>query len=133
LRTEEILRRARSLVGAGFRPQGRDPLTGLDCVGVVLRVFEIPAALVPRDYRLRGAHTAEIETTLSNWFWRVEDSCGGDILLFEISSEQSHLGVNCGRSFVHADASLRRVVETPMPPRWPVAAAYRRRRFSQPD
>jgi hypothetical protein len=133
LAAEEIVERARALVGGRFRPQGRDPLVGLDCVGVVLRALEIPAALVRRNYHLRGDYRAEIQTLLSKWFWKVGEGHAGDILLFEISSEQCHLGVNCGRSFVHADALLRRVVETPMPPRWPVAATYRGRRFSQPD
>lgn len=135
LMSDEIIGRARSLVGVKFRPQGRDPLTGLDCVGVILRATAIPDSLVRRDYRLRGAHSAEIESALSRWFFRLDSnqSCRGDIMLFGISSEQSHLGVNCGGSFIHADASLRRVVETPMPPLWPIAAQYRLRTSSKPD
>ena len=51
----------------------------------------------------------------------------GDLLLMAVAEDQLHLGVLTLRGFVHADARLRRVVETPGLPRWPVIAIYRRR------
>lgn len=123
----DIVERARSLVEVRFQPQGRDPATGLDCVGVVLWTFGIPPERVRRDYRLRGTHGAEIGPVLSRWFTRIDpmQSCAGDVMLFAVRETQAHLAINCAGTFIHADASLRRVVETPMPPAWPIAGAFR--------
>ena len=49
LRGHRIARRARSLVGVRFRPQGRDPMLGLDCVGAAAAAAEEPACRLPRD------------------------------------------------------------------------------------
>jgi len=131
----DILERARALCGVRFRPQGRDPATGLDCVGIVVRVFGIPTELVRRDYRLRGPHGVEIGRVISRWFRRIDPShsCSGDVLHFAVSGSQDHLAIVCGPTFIHADASLRRVVETPMPAAWPIAGAFRSRSLQQPD
>jgi hypothetical protein len=41
--------------------------------------------------------------------------------------QQIHLGIRTAAGFVHAHAGIRRVVETPGTPAWPILAAYRRR------
>jgi murein DD-endopeptidase / murein LD-carboxypeptidase len=119
--------RARGLVGVRFRPQGRDPATGLDCVGVVLQVFEIPAERVRRDYRLTGNRANEIEAELSRYFEPVRrtESRAGDVVLCSLRTGQLHLAVHCGCSFVHADARARRVVEMPGAPQWRILGTYR--------
>jgi cell wall-associated NlpC family hydrolase len=123
------VQRARSLVGVPFRPQGRDPATGLDCIGLVLCAFEIPELGVRRDYRLAGNDTSELDGELRRFFRR--RSAGrreaGDVILCITGRGQCHLAVECGGSFIHADARLRRVVETPGSPPWGLAAAYRRK------
>lgn len=128
-RNNHIVRRARALVGSRFRAQGRDPATGLDCVGVILSAFSIPAEGVARDYRLRGPHRSRIEAALLARFRRVSsrDKRCGDVLLCAAAADQIHLAIDCGGSFVHADAKLRAVVETPGEPKWPVVAVYRLR------
>ena len=128
-RTEEIVRRARSLVGVRFRSQGRDPTVGLDCVGVILNVFDIGAAGVRRDYRLRGSHGDEVEMALAAHFRRVRlaQGQGGDVILLAVREDQPHLAIHCGKSFIHADARLRRVVETPGEPLWPTSGIFRTR------
>jgi cell wall-associated NlpC family hydrolase len=125
--TEDIIRRARSLAGSPFRPQGRDPQTGLDCVGLILRVFQIDATHVRRDYRLRGEHLSELDETLSNHFERVPAAmkAAGDVLLCRVRQGQAHLAIECGGSIIHADAKLRRVVERRGSCAWPVIAAFR--------
>jgi cell wall-associated NlpC family hydrolase len=131
----EIVSRARSLAGVKFRPQGRDPATGLDCVGVLLWTFGIASELVRRNYRVRGAHRSEIEQTIQRWFAPIE--CDqlrpGDVALFTIAASQSHLAISCGSSLIHADASLRKVVETPMPGGWALTRAFRSQSIRQPD
>jgi cell wall-associated NlpC family hydrolase len=123
---DHVIRRARALVGTPFRPQGRDPRIGLDCIGLALCVFGIPADAVRRDYRMRGLHRQPIEAGLKQWFQPVREIESGDLLLCEVSQEQMHLAIRCADSFIHADARLRRVVETPGSPCWPIARAFRR-------
>jgi lipoprotein Spr len=120
---------ARALVGAWFRPQGRDFRTGLDCVGLVLATFDIVDHAIRRNYRLRGDHRAEMEARLKFHFQRVR-SCNrhpGDVLLLVVASNQFHLAVQTDRGFVHADAKQGRVIETPGDPKWPIAGTFRKR------
>jgi hypothetical protein len=51
----------------------------------------------------------------------------GDLMLLVPGSDQVHLAVRTGEGFVHAHAGIRRVVETPGIPEWPLVAVYRRR------
>ena len=120
--------RALALVGTPFRAQGRGP-AGLDCVGLVLAACDLPQGLARDDYQLRGDHRGEIMGALGARFRRVNPARRrvGDLLLMAVAEDQLHLGVLTPRGFVHADARLRRVVETPGLPRWPVIAIYRRR------
>lgn len=130
-----IVERARSLVGVKFRPQGRDPATGLDCVGVLLWTFGIAPELVRRNYRIRGAHRSEIEETIRRWFAPVDRGQlrPGEVALFTIGASQSHLAITCGGTLIHADARLRKVVEAPMRAAWALTAAFRSRSLAEPD
>jgi hypothetical protein len=122
----EHAERARALVGTRFRPQGRD-LNGLDCIGVVLATFGIPADDVPRDYQLRGGRKQELIERLGKTLRKVRKLKSGDVMLMELSGTQLHLAVRTDAGFVHAHAGLRRVVETPGMPEWPVIGIYRKR------
>lgn len=121
--------RARALVGTRFRPQGRAPEHGLDCVGLLLCAFDLPRDLVRSDYRLRGSYRAEIEQELRQYFRRIPKKWrrAGDVMLLGVAQDQLHLAIECGAGFVHADARLGRVVETPGVPTWPILGVYRRR------
>jgi hypothetical protein len=120
--------RARALVGTRFRPQGRNEL-GLDCIGLVLATYDIPRCEVRRDYRLRGDQRAEIEAGLSRYFRPVPQAQlrGGDVMLMKVAEDQLHLGVRTDAGFVHAHASIGRVVETPGLPEWRVVRVFRKR------
>lgn len=127
---EAIAAHARSLVGRTFRLHGRDPATGLDCVGLVLVCLQAagrPLAF-PATYGLRNSDIA----TLLALGEREDVAPGtppmqaGDILLVRPGPVQHHLLVALGApSFVHAHATLRRVVETPFPSPWPVERHWR--------
>jgi hypothetical protein len=121
--------RALALVGVPFRPQGRDAQQGLDCVGLCLAAYDLPPELVRRDYRLRGDYRTEIKQLVQRWFRRVGKNQlqPGDMLLMAVAADQLHLAVRTDAGFVHADARLGRVVETPGEPGWPLIGAYRRR------
>lgn len=121
--------RARALVGTRFRPQGRYPELGLDCIGLILCVFDLPANQAPGDYRLRGANRERLLAGLAKPFRRVKGTGqrAGDVLLMQVAPDQSHLAVVTACGFVHADARRGKVVETPGPPPWPIVAVFRRR------
>ncbi|WP_242446133.1 NlpC/P60 family protein [Sphingopyxis lindanitolerans] len=105
------------MVGARFRRQGRDPATGLDCVGLVWAAYVAAGRelVAPAGYPLRGWTRARIEAALAAaGFERVEDRRVGDVVLIALAAGQIHLGVMGPASFVHAHAGLRRVVETPV-------------------
>lgn len=127
--SEPIVERARALVGTRFRPQGRQPAHGLDCVGLVIVASGIDPQAIARDYRLRGDHRARLEDGLGRSFRRVDSSGrrAGDILLVKVAADQFHLAIDAGGSLIHADANLGAVVEVPGEPAWPVLAAYRQR------
>jgi len=120
-----------ALVGTPFRPQGRDPAIGLDCVGLVLATFRIPFDSVRRDYRLRGNHRVEIESGIARFFRPVRPGEPGDLMLLMVGPDQLHLGVRTNLGFVHADARLGRAVETPGEPRWAVLGTFRKRRIER--
>lgn len=120
-------KRALALIGVPFLPQGRDPHRGLDCVGLCLAAYRLPQASVRADYQLRGHHLPEIEAALREGFRMPNDGgMPGDLVLMRPASDQFHLGILTDHGMVHADARLRRVVETPGKPQWPIIAIYRR-------
>lgn len=121
--------RALALVGVPFRPQGRDR-AGLDCVGLCLVAYRLPVEWARADYRLRGDFRSEIETFIVRHFRKIvlRDATPGDLMLMQVGPDQLHLGIRSQHGFVHADVRLRRVVETPGQPLWPLLGVYRRLR-----
>lgn len=108
---------ARALVGVRFLSQGRDPVTGLDCVGLVSAAYAAAGRVLvaPAGYPLRGWRRERIEAALAAaGFSPVDDRRDGDVALIALAAGQFHLGVIGPARFVHAHAGLRRVVETPL-------------------
>lgn len=121
---EDRAARARKLVGARFRLHGRDPATGLDCVGVVAAALGRGDA--PSGYAMRGGNADKLAAMIADaGLLRVDEARAGDVMLIEAGPAQFHLGVWTGVGLVHADAGLRRVVEAPGWPRWPVVGVWR--------
>lgn len=120
--------RARRLVGARFRPQGYDPATGLDCVGLVWAAYAAAGRRLirPSDYPLRGWSEERIVAALRRaGFGPAADPCrSGDVALVALAAGQFHLALIGPDRCVHAHAGLRRVVESPLDaallaaPRW---------------
>jgi lipoprotein Spr len=121
---EVIAARARSLVGVRFRPKGRSMTGGFDCVGLAAAAAGV--AHVSDDYALRGGDLETLGIDLRKAGFR---PCGapipGDVLVLRVGPEQLHLGIWTGGGLVHADAGLRRVVERPGEPPWPVIGIWR--------
>ena len=120
---------AEALVGTRFRLHGRDPATGLDCVGLLaaaLGAIGRPAAL-PNGYALRARRLPEVDGAARG--------CGlmpvsppfrpGDVLLVRPHACQFHLLIAGRDAFVHAHAGLKRVVALAGPPPWPIVRHWR--------
>ncbi len=109
-------------VGTRFRLHGRG-LDGLDCVGLVALALRAGgySGAVPSGYALRGGDWGLLDRVLV----RVGIAEPGDVLLMAAGPGQVHLGITTASGFVHADAGLRRVVERPGAPPWPVLGIWR--------
>ena len=107
---------AAALCGTPFRLHGRDPATGLDCVGLVAAALERCGRVVvaPEGYALRALSIAPLlGFAARNGFVAIEVAASpepGDLLLLRPSAIQAHLAIVLDRdSFVHAHAGLGRV------------------------
>lgn len=122
-RADEIVARARALVGTRFRSQGRGS-DGLDCVGLV--AVALGRGGVRRDYALRGGRLGALQAELRAAGLRpVERAARGDVIALRAGPGQLHLGIWTGDGLIHADAGLRRVVERPGHVPWPVVGIWR--------
>ena len=125
---DRIVARARELIGTPFRPQGRDPMLGIDCVGAAAYAAGLPADAVRSDYALRGQVLAQIEHEMCNLglqpikWERIE---AGDFVVCETGPAQFHVIIATPGGFIHADAALRRVVERPLPLPWAPVGVWR--------
>lgn len=120
---------AQALVGCPFRLHGRDPATGLDCVGLIAAALAAvgvqPAA--PEGYALR-------HLDIARWLPMAARSgltpAGGpvrrgDVMLIALPTCQHHLVIAVSEArVVHAHAGLRRVVCQPFDPAWRIAARW---------
>ena len=122
---EVVAARALALVGTRFRPQGRRPEHGLDCLGLAAVAADLPLQSVPADYALRAPVPAELlSVEFGGRLKRIspEEAVAGDVLLVLAGTRQNHFLVLVEGGFVHADARLGKVVETPGEVPWPVLA-----------
>jgi len=111
-----------------FRLHGREPATGLDCVG--LAAWALAAGgfrrAVPNGYAMRGGDPRAVSEKLdASGLVRVADTAPGDLLLCASGPGQLHLAIVSESGVIHADALLRRVVERPGAVPWPVIGCWR--------
>jgi cell wall-associated NlpC family hydrolase len=121
---------ALQLLGCPFRLHGRDPATGLDCIGLVAAALTLVGArpAAPAGYALRNL-------SIDHWLDNARQSGlvaspgairAGDILLIGLGHCQHHLAIaTSGRMIVHAHASLRQVVHQPLEPDWHITSKWR--------
>lgn len=121
---------ARALTGCPFRLHGRDPVTGLDCVGVVLASLSTigRGGAFLGDYALRMRSVATLAGNAHSFGFAPADGVwqAGDLLLFVPGQHQHHLGIaTTAGAIVHAHAGLRKVVEAPAAPEWRTIGHWR--------
>ncbi|KQN19387.1 hypothetical protein ASE86_12930 [Sphingomonas sp. Leaf33] len=120
---EDAVARARAAVGTPFRLHGRDA-QGLDCVGLAALAWGLP---VPTGYRMRTGDPAVVKRNAAALgLVEATTALAGDVVLFASGPGQLHLGLDSGVGLIHADAVLRRVVERPGIPPWPILARWRK-------
>ena len=127
---DALAQAAQTLAGTRYRLHGRDPRTGLDCVGLLaaaLRAIgrEAPA---PSRYGLRNRDIAGALAfaPLAGLVDAPGPVRSGDVLLVRPGPLQHHLLIaGAAGDFIHAHAGLRRVVATPGPIAWPVLRHWR--------
>lgn len=128
-RRRAALAAARAAIGTRFRPQGRVPGLGLDCIGVaVLAIAGAGLPLPPLPaYALGGDHAGLLDAMCRQIGLRprrggLRRARPGDLILFQLAAGHRHVAVLGEAGIIHAHAGLRRVVEGPLPPDWPVVA-----------
>lgn len=115
---QQLALAASQFVGIKFRLNGRDPGTGLDCVGLVFASLKAIGRnpSLPRGYSLRNSRIDHwLGCASSSGFERVADETApGDVMLIAPAPGQHHLCIteNAG-TIIHAHAGLRRVVRQP--------------------
>jgi cell wall-associated NlpC family hydrolase len=117
---DDVARAASALLGTPFRLHGRDPASGLDCMGLV----EAALARAGHPARLPGDYALKMRS-IDRYAGAAERAglvrgqgplASGDVLLLRVGPGQFHLGIMGGDgSLVHAHAGLRRVVCSPLP------------------
>lgn len=121
---DDIVARARALIGTRFRAQGRTAAEGLDCIGLVALALGIRT--VPRDYALRGGSVPRLAREMrAAGLDPVDTMLAGDVVILSPGAGQLHLGLFSGTGLIHADAGLKRVAERPLPLPWPIIGIWR--------
>lgn len=122
---------ARSCVGTPFRPQGRLPGVGLDCLGVVLVATVaagVPAPCAPA-YALSGDGNGErlLAGLVASGCREIPIAARapGDLALFTVAPDRPHLAILAGGALIHADLGLRAVVEGPARAGWRLQSIWR--------
>lgn len=111
--------RAHALVGSPYRVGGRDRTTGLDCLGLVIDVFDLP------QIASRGRSDEEVYRLLDLHFQKVGHVRSGDLIVMR-RGQRWHFGVRCEDGVIHADIRARTVLWRRGPLPWPLFGIYRR-------
>ena len=133
---EEIVARARALIGVRFRPQGRSAELGLDCIGVAAMAMGVAKEKVRRNYRLDTNDPDKVNGEIGKaGFIRIAPvaAAAGDMLLVKTGPAGLHVVILTDGGYVHADMRPRRVVEVRGKVPWPVLSAWRHRVVAAED
>lgn len=126
----DLASKALTLVGTPFRLHGRDPATGLDCVGVLAAALAACGTTprLPNGYVLHNRMLPELgKYVVANGLVRAAGPLiAGDVVLVRAGPCQVHLLIAVGNQhFVHAHAGLRRVICSELPADWPILRHWR--------
>lgn len=126
-----IADRALSQLGTPFRLHGRVPFLALDCVGLASFALEpfLRGKPVPNGYQMRGCNQQSIAAFFDDLEFQnlPLDSVWleGDLIVGISGPSQMHFAIRADSGWVHADATLRKVVVRPGPLPWDICAGWR--------
>lgn len=129
-RAKAVAQAALGFVGCRFRLHGRDPATGLDCIGLVHAALTAAGCkpVSPVGYGLRNIAVGDwMPFAAQSGLVIARGSVrAGDVLLLGLGYAQHHVVIAVDAfSVVHAHAGLRRVVRQPREPAWQIDTAWR--------
>jgi cell wall-associated NlpC family hydrolase len=121
---------AANLTGCPWRLHGRDPATGLDCVGLLAAALDRIGRSIslPTGYplRLRALDGWMPDPAALGFLSVTGTSQPGDVVLLQPGPAQIHLAIAAeGGGWIHAHAGLRRVVHQSELPPGPVLGQWR--------
>ncbi len=110
----EIVMQALALLGTPYRYGGADPLSGMDCSGLVYFVHQALGLAVPRTVREQYAAARRVSHS---------ELEAGDLLFFRFNArEVTHVGIYVGEGrFIHAPQSGKPVGLTSVDDRYYLA------------
>ena len=128
--SERLAQAAEQLVGTPFRLHGRDPATGLDCIGLFAAAMALAGRPVdvPNGYTLRLRNLAQWlpDPALCGFAVTAGPPQPGDAVLLRPGPGQVHLAIAASASgWIHAHAGLRRVVRDPQLPAGALITSWR--------
>ena len=128
--TQRFADAAEALIGSPYRLYGRNPSTGLDCVGFVLSALAVSGRTTCElpSYGLRNIGIARhLMFAEKNGFSPATGACSrGDLVLVEPGPGQHHLLVALGRNrFAHAHAGARKALCQTGLASWSLTAHWR--------
>ena len=129
-----LAREAEALLGTRFRLHGRDPATGLDCIGLLVAALARAGhhITVPTGYPLRLRQLALWlpDPAVCGFAPACEPFRPGDVVMLQPGPAQFHLAIaDRGLGWIHSHAGLRRVVREAALPVGTVTAHWRLRRI----
>lgn len=120
---------AAELVGTRFRLHGRDPATGLDCIGLFTAAMARcgRGVAVPRGYGLRLSRRDDWlpDPAAYGFAGAKPPFAPGDVVMLCPGPAQLHLAIRGDVGWVHAHAGLRRVVAQPSLPAGEILGHWR--------
>lgn len=105
---DSVVTAAYACIGAPFRHQGRDPATGLDCAGLVVRVaLDLGCDVIDEQGYGREPSGGRLEQMLDTQtcLQRLDDvgtMQRGDVLLMRFEGEPQHLAILGEGVMIHA-------------------------------
>jgi len=128
---QELALAAIAFVGRPFRLHGRDPDTGLDCIGLLAAALASMGRPVdfPTGYRMRTSAFSGLAAVAGlHGFEPVTGAiAAGDVLLTRPGPAQMHLAIAAAEpgQFIEAHAGVGRVIVQPGPLRDPILQHWR--------
>lgn len=116
-----IVKTAREYIDTPFHHQGRQKGVGIDCGGlIVCTLAECQIYITDLRGYGRYPHADTMRKAMRKEFDEItkEEMTDGDILLFALGREPSHLAFKTNIGMIHAYTSVKKVVEHSLDYRW---------------